>query len=204
MTRRPQPFDGHEDDRTPEVPADLRAADALLSEALAGWARSDAARAERIHRATVAMVALPATPIRRPAASGVAAWRWALYVGGGLAAAAMLTVFLRSGGDDAATAPAPVVAPIEIVEAPAPAADPAASSPTERASAAESVLVALIERDASRWSEDWTGDASFEHSSAWASVVPVLETRDAGFDEMAGEVGAILAGGNPRSGATLR
>jgi hypothetical protein len=191
MNRPPEPFDRREDERTPSVPADLRAADALLSEALAEWARSDAARTERIHRATVSRIGVPA--VSRPVA-GSAAGRWAWYVGGGLAAAAVLTLFLRSGGDEAVKAP--TVAPLEMVEAPDPVADPAGSYPAERASAAEPVLVALIERDAGRWSEDWTGGDGYGHSAAWAAVVPVLETRDAGFDEMAGEVGAILAGGS--------
>ena len=204
MNRRDEttPQNGHGHGVRPEVPDDLRAADALLSEALAEWASSDAARAERIHRATVPLIAVPAIAGRLRPAPVRSAWRWVAVVGGGLAAAAMVVLVLRSGDD--ATSTAPAKAPVEVVEAPSSATDPDAveSVPVERRSAAEPVLVALIERDAGRWSEDWTADASFEHSSAWAAVVPVLETRDAGFDVMAGEVGAILAGGGVSSDPT--
>lgn len=190
MNRRP-----HEP-RKPDdasIPEDLRAVDSLLSEALAEWSRSDAARADRIHRATVGGIR------RIPYTGNAGGWRWALYVGGGLAAAAMLTLVLRSGGDRVETSPAQ--APIEVVEAAKPAA-PVSETEVEVASdrsAAEPVLVALIERDASRWSEDWTADDSFGHSSAWAGVVPLLETRDTGFDTVAGEIGAILGGGSEAS-----
>lgn len=192
MTRRTDQTGSRDDGMTPGVPTDLRAVDALLSEALAEWARSDAARADRIHRATVAAIGVPSRPRRIAPPRVASGWRLAFYIGGGLAAAATVMLVLRSGSDEADTAPAK--APLEMVEAPAPTAgaNPAANDSSEVASAAEPVLVALIERDASRWSEDWTAGTTYDHSAAWAGVVPVLETRDAGFDVMAGEVGAIL------------
>lgn len=191
MDRRPeQPRRPREDG----VPDDLRAIDSMLSDALAEWARSDAARTDRIHRATVGGIGRPAVIGRTPAAGIPTGWRWALAVGGGLAAAAMVTLVLRSGSEPPVAAPAR--APVVIAEAskPAVAVPETDLETTTGRSAAEPVLVALIERDASRWSEDWTADDSFGHSSAWAGVVPLLETRDTGFDTVAGELGAILGG----------
>jgi hypothetical protein len=205
MNRHERPSNGGEG--LPDIPEELRAADALLSEVLAEWARADPARTERIHRATVAAIGVPATAGRIRPAAAASPWRWAIAIGGGLAAAAMVLVVLRSGGEPV---PEPTGAPIEVVEAvPSAPADVKAMEaiPDLRLSAAEPVLVALIERDASRWTADWTGDwtgdDTFDHSEAWASVVPVLETRDAGFDIMAGEVGAILSGGGGLSGSAL-
>lgn len=195
MNRRIDPSQRPDDGPSAPIPDDLRAADELLSRALAEWSRADPARTERIHRATVGSIGVRVAPRRIAAAASTSGWRWALYVGGGLAAAAMVMLVLRSGTDEAASGPAR--APVEVVEGPAPApgASPGESDPAVRPSAAEPVLVALIERDASRWSEDWTADDSYAHSSAWAAVVPVLETRDAGFDTVAGEIGEILVGG---------
>ena len=188
-----------------EVPADLRAVDALLSEALAEWSRTDVVRAARIHRETVGSIGVPVAPRRVAKAPSAAGWRWAFYVGGGLAAAAAILFVVRSGGD--AEVPSPAKAPVQVVEVPAPAADPVDAGVEARPSAAEPVLVALIERDASRWSEDWTGDDSYGYSSAWAAVVPVLETRDTGFDTVADEIGDILVGsigGSGSSGGSFR
>lgn len=183
-----------------EVPADLRAVDVLLSEALAEWSRTDAARAGRIHRETVGSIGVPVAPRRVAKAPSTAGWRWAFYVGGGLAAAAAILLLVRSGGEVEVSSPAK--APVQVVEAPAPAADPVETGVEVRPSAAEPVLVALIERDASRWSEDWTGDDSYGYSSAWAAVVPVLETHDTGFDTVADEIGDILVGSIGGSGST--
>lgn len=207
MTRPDDRTTKPDDGTDREIPADLRAVDALLSEALAEWARSDEARAGRIHRATAGSLGVPVAPRRPAKVASAAGWRWALYVGGGLAAAAMVTLVLRSGSQDPPLVPAK--APVEIVEGPSTGSDRGESGAelSARPSAAEPVLVALIERDASRWSEDWTDDDSYGHSSAWAEVVPVLETRDAGFDTVAGEIGEILVGsigGNGSPGGPLR
>lgn len=206
MNRRIDPSQRPDDGSNGPVPDDLRAADELLSRALAEWSRADPARAERIHRATVGSIGVPVAPRRITPAASSPGWRWALYVGGGLAAAAMVMIMLRSRSDETASGPAK--APVQVVEGAAPApvtsqvTNPTEGDPAVRPSAAEPVLVALIERDASRWSEDWTADDSFGHSSAWAAVVPVLETRDTGFDTVAGEIGEILVGGIGGSGGT--
>lgn len=205
MTRRDDQSRIPDERADREVPADLRAVDALLSEALAEWSRTDAARAARIHRETVGSIGVPVAPRRVAKAPSTASWRWAFYVGGGLAAAAAILFVVRSGGD--AEVPSPAKAPVQVVEVPAPVADPVEAGVEARPSAAEPVLVALIERDASRWSEDWTGDDSYGYSSAWAAVVPVLETRDTGFDTVADEIGDILVGsigGSASSGGSFR
>jgi len=201
MTRRNDPSNRPEGASNGPIPDDLRAADELLSRALAEWSRADPARAERIHRATVGSIGVRVASRRITPAAATSGWRWALLVGGGLAAAAMVMIVLRSGTDEAASGPA--AAPVQFVEgsAPAPVTNAPEGDPAARPSAAEPVLVALIERDASRWSEDWTADDSYGHSSAWAAVVPVLDTRDAGFDTVAGETGEILVGGIGGGGA---